>query len=704
MSLFRRYKSKFCDIDNVQYDIEIWQESKEAFTIEEITLVREAITIEWTKLDKLEPIRSSAVTLQILCQSDRKFIDLYTVAVKTVRLDIYRAGSLYWSGTIDTELYEEPYYTAKGYVVSLTFSDFAVLSRIKWNKTGFKKINEVINACIDAMGINYRSIDKHLSTKMNSYDTNDIFSSLSILSDNFYNEDSEADNLQDVLEYVLTPFTAHIQQKNGAIHVFDINQIVTETPIPIKWVRRDSLLGVDKIYNNAKITFSAYEQTDIMSAEMDEDDYKTPQTGGIKIYVNNADIGTSNPAIGYKMHFSTDADNKFEIVNGCGAKYFCIEPTYSGGDDRGVAWCCTPEAGRQYLQKAVSCMLDGKHVHTEMFRIKQQPYLGYVSYRRTDYRLKLTLDFMFDTRYNPFEEPTNKTETGDADKMRDWCNFAYVPVMITLRDESGKALYHYKNKNVMESDRYDLVGRWDTGEGTWGDCYLCYYNEGDRKSDTGLGGGWSTNRQIIGYYRGGLPRNITKRGEGEFIELPAAAGWLDIRVGVGIYQFDYKREEKDIYQHVRWVLYKSFNIELVDKYGNSLDLKDQVHTAWLEKDAEEEYEIETHVGTMKKASPAARGVVYRSDSNDIIEEVYRNGYSAGLEQLAIGTIYSQFGSRKNQFSGTVKLLPEFTICSENNTPGKYMLTSEVQNLSAATSEINMVEIEADNYEGVEFTD
>ena len=31
-----------------------------------------------------------------------------------------------------------------------------------------------------------------------------------------------------------------------------------------------------------------------------------------------------------------------------------------------------------------------------------------------------------------------------------------------------------------------------------------------------------------------------------------------------------------------------------------------------------------------------------------------------------------------------------------------MLTSEFQNLNAATSEINMIEIESDDYEGVEF--
>lgn len=697
MSLYIRYKSRFKDIDQTLYNIELWQESDKSFGVEEITLVREAVTIEWAKQDKLDPIRSSAVTLQVLCQSDRKFVDLYTVAVKTVRLDIYRDGSLYWSGTIDTELYEEPYSTPKGYVVSLTFSDFAVLSRIKWGESGFKTIDDVLNTCINSTGIRYEAVKKHISTKMYSSDTADIFKTLSLLSDNFYNEDGEADNLKDVLEYILTPFTAHIQQKNGSIHIFDINQIVTENPVLIKWIRKDSMLSVDKVYNNARITFSAYEQTDILSAEMDEDDYKTPETGGVLVKTDHGDS-----VDGFRISFDTTKDRVFEIKFGTGAKYFCINPTYSGNNDRGVAYCCTPD-NVQYLNKATSCMSGGTHVKGELFKVKKQPYLGYVSYRRADYKLKLSLNFLFDVRYNPFESASRGNEEGNYGRLTDWCNFAYVPIMLTLRDKDGKALYHYRNKNVMQSDRYDLKGNWDAGEGSWGDCYLCYYDEGNRKNETGLGG-WKTNRQIIGYYRGGLPQKITKRGEGEFIEMPPCAGWLDIRVGVGIYQFDYGREEKDIYSRTRWMLYKSFNIELVDKYGNSLDLKDQVHTAWIEKDAEEEYKVETHVGTMRKAYPAARGVVFRSDSNTMVEEVYRNGYSAGLEQLAIGTIYSQFGSRKNQFTGTVKLLPEFTVCLENNTPGKYMLTSEVQNLSAATSEINMVEIEADNYEGVEFTD
>ena len=71
MSLYIRYKSRFKDIDQTMYNIEIWQESDNAFAVEDIVLAREAITIEWSKRDKLEPIRSSAATLRILCQSDQ---------------------------------------------------------------------------------------------------------------------------------------------------------------------------------------------------------------------------------------------------------------------------------------------------------------------------------------------------------------------------------------------------------------------------------------------------------------------------------------------------------------------------------------------------------------------------------------------------------------------------------------------------------
>ena len=155
---------------------------------------------------------------------------------------------------------------------------------------------------------------------------------------------------------------------------------------------------------------------------------------------------------------------------------------------------------------------------------------------------------------------------------------------------------------IVDSSYYKFIGSWETGEGTWGDAYFAFYDSANRKSSSGLGG-WSSNKPCIGYYRGNLPSYLSKRGDGEYIPMPPVAGWLDVRVGNGVYQFDYGREVKDIYSRTRWVLYKNVSIEVVDGNGLSIEPKDQITSAWLDKAAEEKYELETHLGTKKKASP-----------------------------------------------------------------------------------------------------
>lgn len=74
-----------------------------------------------------------------------------------------------------------------------------------------------------------------------------------------------------------------------------------------------------------------------------------------------------------------------------------------------------------------------------------------------------------------------------------------------------------------------------------------------------------------------------------------------------------------------------------------------------------------------------------------------------LERLLIGTVYSQYGSRHNTLSGTVRLLPDLKIHTDASSSGKYILLSEVQNLLQDSSEITMAELSADNYEGIEFS-
>jgi hypothetical protein len=85
-----------------------------------------------------------------------------------------------------------------------------------------------------------------------------------------------------------------------------------------------------------------------------------------------------------------------------------------------------------------------------------------------------------------------------------------------------------------------------------------------------------------------------------------------------------------------------------------------------------------------------------------ISRFTRAGVTARLEHLLIGTVYSQYATRHNTLSGTVRVLPDMRVLTDASTDGKYVVLSEVQDLMQDTSEIEMSEFVADNYNGVEY--
>ena len=92
----------------VTYDVEIYQKDY-AGAVSMVAFCEDPLEIEWQEVDKLEPVASSAATLCLFAERDRQFTDLYTVEAGSIRMDVYRDGALHWSGTLDTELYEEPF-------------------------------------------------------------------------------------------------------------------------------------------------------------------------------------------------------------------------------------------------------------------------------------------------------------------------------------------------------------------------------------------------------------------------------------------------------------------------------------------------------------------------------------------------------------------------------------------------------------------
>lgn len=700
------YTGSFRSVDGVLYRVDILSSDTSFASSQEVKFAYDTpVEIEWNEVDKLEPVQGSCLTLTLQSLKDRQFINLYSIEVGTMRADVYRNGKLYWSGQLDTELYEEPYSEKTDYDVTFSFSDFAVLDRVKWSKTGVCTIQDVIDTCIAAMGIKYNGVQKFISTKTSQYGSAINFSSLYVLNDNFYDEDGEAMTMREVLDEVLRPFALRMVQKGGYLYIFDMNAVYSDMDTEeVWWKGDDAYLGVDVVYNNVKVTFSPYADAKLVNTELEHDNV-LPDKEATRKYL--MDYDWDNAADGFRIVVGDQDDLPMTLANG--AKYYRIDSDFSGNDEAGVIWGYKGNGKTNYSQNLLNSFVKARNngVCTSVPIISTKPsFLGYVSYKRTSFKLKVTLDLLFDVRYNPFEDASGKNESGNWERLNDWCNVGYVPVMLYLKDASGKILYHYENSGVIDLDGYKHTAansKWVSGAGKWGCMWLCYYDWDNRKSKTGFGG-WSKNKPIIGYYRGGLPKKWKAMGDGEFIDLPPYnGGFLELHIGRGIYQFDYKREEKDIYSRARWLMYQTPTVTLVNSNGTDISLDDIEDTAWINKAAKEELTIDTILGTLEKTwSPSARGLVMDS-TYKAYQTFYRAGVEDRLERLLIGTVYSQYGSRHNTLSGTVRLLPDLKIHTDASSSGKYILLSEVQNLLQDSSEITMAELSADNYEGIEFS-
>ena len=205
MGMYKRYEGEFLSRKGVIWRAEIWQEADAQFpVVGELRFPADnPLSIEWAHTDKEEVICGSTASLTIVSPGDRTYEDLYTIQPGRVRLDTYRNGNLYWSGTLDPEFYEEPYCEAKEYDVQLTFSDFGILDRYKYRLGGVQTLFDLVKHCADMSGICYGDIRQdYISTSLDGQNAMSL-SDLSIRSENFYDEEMPIVKIK--LDPLLTP-------------------------------------------------------------------------------------------------------------------------------------------------------------------------------------------------------------------------------------------------------------------------------------------------------------------------------------------------------------------------------------------------------------------------------------------------------------------------------------------------------------------
>ena len=827
--MYKRYAGEFAGTDGTLWRVEIHEDSETAFsTVGELSFpYDEPLLIEWEKRAKEEVIQGSSATLKLISPGDRTYVDLYSVKPCSVRLDVYRGGALYWRGTLDTELYEEPYESASGYTVSLTFSDFGVLARKKLYGHEVQSLRSILERALEAAGLAGMEIyDGYISSRLvpaasrgsegapvatgaqgaqaptSSQAEAGLLDELYVSGDNFYDEDGEAITAEEVVEGVLQPLALRMIQCGGLVYVYDLNGLhAGAEKVMLEWAGATQTLGTDRVYNNVRVKWSPYVrtgnllETDCWTAAVDEGltdfgpeyvlDGGRPSADGkcrytTYHYTTDSDVWEDETDAGFTLWTSRtgkNADLTDERV-----RYFKVVPQNGGTECEGVAVMYTAvemygdSSDKGMVLGFMGVMPDELHAGTPkgvLFKTRLVPVTngptgadsqaaaGALPVDEGLY-VKVTVEMLLDARSNPFETAgewmEGARERTYQEQWNRYGNFVYVPVCVKWKDAGGKTWCWDNRQEVQAKAPAKLkslgstLGEWkeytesDGKPGVWG--YLAYYSGSDRENTAGVANGWAKNRPGINPHSGQVTTQLSKC-EGAYVPCPAGGGELWVEVLCGGWtaadqgcDFDKTYHSTncgfwDEYESagrwkIRHVWMKLPEVELVRAraFDEALDDSDITYSAELEPEAEEALEIETICGSAAGGVLGARGV-YLTQEGAQVTEITRGGYTGQIEELLIGTLYSQYARRHTTLSGRLLagsqaggLCVYFDRCMTDARPvpatngptganqqvmpaygyKAFVMSSSAEDVRAGTTEIEVTEFTLDEYVKVETDD
>lgn len=696
------YYGEFRSIAGILWRVEILHKGLSS-AIDSVQLTfpsSEPLVFEWSELETLEVIQGSRATLTVVSETDRQFLNLYTIDVGTIFLKVYREGEFYWTGALDSELYEEPYSFKHNYDVRFTFSDFAILDRLNYTSHTNRKITDVINECIVAAGIEENKIRFLMSTYKNGKTGQQLFENLYVMSGNFYNEDGEAMTLKEVLEETLKPFSLRVLQKNGTIFIYDLNALFELPATAVKWCDTDAILGVNKIYNNVTIVYSQYAQKAIVQGNVEVDSVGA----GLTKSVFTTNTPEEPPGVHeFDVRLSTAGKIRgvqVQPITSTGAMFLKFVPDYSGSSDACIAWRCDLSGIRPDNNKLQNVLTAEEAVNRVPLLIaRTNAYFVYT--KGVSGRIKISLEMMFDIRHNPFS-----SKEWDDGIFKTYANTSYIKCDLFLKNENNEIVGYYDNSPFFKNTNINVGWKYVVPEKK-GNFALWYYDK--RNIFTGYGiAGWKKNISPYIYWTNGEIWNCLREVDGDLIELPKKSGFLELHVYPGITHLPCKIPHslspisERINNLCRYFLFKSINIEC-DHTGYEINDGDIVDDAYINKAAKEKIEIKNILGTPLQLLPFARGCIY--DKDGICRDFTRNGITARLEHLLINTVYSQHSARKAVLSGSAELINDYGVYCDNSMQNvKFTLASEYQNAMNDVSEIKIIEFSKDIFKSSDETE
>lgn len=258
--------------DTKTYTLELWQNSDSTIIAEEIKGGQSPFILEMPELShKFQVVRGRGATINLFSNTDMKFFSgLKHIDPKEFLVYHKIDGVTDWVGYLNSDMYSEPYDQSQNYIISTTANDgFSLMDRYRFlqedetDYIGLKSKFELLQICLDKIGIPYNDIRISLSTGiadyiMSAYKT--ILHVSYVNCANFYDEDGLGMTIREVLESILAPYGAFICQDRGSIYITDINTMAGGGSI------------LFKAYNSSTYEYSS-EQTIVIGKDIYDINY-----------------------------------------------------------------------------------------------------------------------------------------------------------------------------------------------------------------------------------------------------------------------------------------------------------------------------------------------------------------------------------------------------------------------------------------------
>lgn len=428
----------------------------------------------------------------------------------------------------------------------------------------------------------------------------------------------------------------------------------------------------------------------------------------------------SSEYVSFELFHSPEDGDGVGCLKGAAMEWFHIEPVFGGSSHDGVMWgcyCgCMSHDAPMFQDTLVGHSPSRSWKQNEVMRTYRRRLQSMTPLAASGYYLCLKEEILFDGRYNPFENAGDDNEGWFSEQLSDHMNYLLIPFSAVLYDDEGQALYHYDNSGIAVSDdKFDFnqcLGQWLPGEDVSdgrGSC-LEWYDTDDRKGNPACSG-WSGNRHCVGIPRvvggddGWMPRSLLAKPAGQYMPYPPCGGWIEIRIYSGFRSYDDNIDHEtsqSVVDCMRWQLYKVPTLEVVRSglKPEQEKVSDVEYSGEVLASAAEVLELDTICGTMEQVSPTSKGVYLKSSDGTQLMEVERSGRRGLPEKLLIGTLHSQYGSRHVKLSGTCNQLTDALCVYQEHCQGNrpFMVTADLQDCDAGTSEMTLVEVSADEYD------